>query len=239
MSAITHIKKRVSKIRSDVAGGLKVNSVEQLEFTDRSVCYRTDVFESIEETDDQKIKRRKQGSTKSPGVQRPSESTKAMFVNPANAKSAEPATRPFSCPTRSVRQPPILVVEDHDDTREMLCILLEGWGCRVVEACNGLEAVEAASRERPQLILMDSRLPFVDGLEATRRIRENRLLDQVKILALNGSGSPRYHADALAAGCNDSIEKPFDIERLRTYVVSASTLPVMRSSSLDNCAVRI
>jgi CheY-like chemotaxis protein len=115
------------------------------------------------------------------------------------------------------------VVEDHDDTREMLCVLGEAWGFRVVEACNGLEAVEAALREKPQLILMDSRLPFIDGLEATRRIRENGHLDQVKILALNGSGSPRYHAEALAAGCNDSIEKPFEIERLRTYLVGAQS----------------
>ena len=120
----------------------------------------------------------------------------------------------------SARQPTILVVEDHDDTREMLHMLLERWGCRVVEACNGLEAVEAASRERPQLILMDSRLPFLDGLEATRRIRENGLRDQVKILALNGSGSPLYHADALAAGCDDSIAKPFDFDWLRTYCSS-------------------
>jgi CheY-like chemotaxis protein len=70
-------------------------------------------------------------------------------------------------------------------------MLVEGWGFRAVEACNGLEAVEAALREKPQLILMDSRLPLIDGLEATRRIRENGHLDQVKILALNGSGSPR------------------------------------------------
>jgi len=103
-----------------------------------------------------------------------------MSVALGNANLIEPAAR----------QPMILVVEDHDDTREMLHMLLERWGCRVVEACNGLEAVEAASRERPQLILMDSRLPFLDGLEATRRIRENGLRDQVKILALNGSGSP-------------------------------------------------
>jgi two-component system, sensor histidine kinase len=150
-----------------------------------------------------------------------------MSLIPANAKSAERATRPFSWPTRSARQPTILVVEDHDDTREMLHMLLERWGCRVVEACNGLEAVEAASRERPQLILMDGRLPFLDGLDATRRIRENGLGAQVKILALNGSGSPHYHAAALAAGCDDSIEKPFDLERLRTYVVRSSILPLM------------
>jgi two-component system, sensor histidine kinase len=100
----------------------------------------------------------------------------------------------------------------------MLHTLLEMWGCRVVQACNGLEAVEAASREKPELILMDSRLPFLDGLQATRRIRENGLRDQVKIVALNGSGHPRYHADALAAGCDDSIEKPLDFNWLRTYL---------------------
>ena len=117
------------------------------------------------------------------------------------------------------RPPTILVVEDHDDTREMLHMLLGSWGCRVVEACNGLEAVEAASREKPQLILMDSRLPFIDGLEATRRIRKNELGDHVKIVAINGSGSPLYHAAALEAGCDDSVVKPLDFDRLRTYLL--------------------
>lgn len=135
-----------------------------------------------------------------------------------NTQSAEPSTRQLLRQTRTARQPTILVAEDHDDTREMLHMLLELWGCRVVEACDGLEAVEAASRERPQFILMDGRLPFIDGLEATRRIRKNGLRDQVKILALNGSGSPQYHLDALAAGCDDSIEKPFNLDRLRTYL---------------------
>jgi CheY-like chemotaxis protein len=130
-------------------------------------------------------------------------------------KSAERRTRHI---LRTAPKPTVLVVEDHDDTREMLHMQLEIWGCRVVEACNGLEAVEAASRERPQFILMDGRLPFLDGLEATRRIRKNGLRDQVKILALDGSGNPRYHADALAAGCDDTIEKPFNLDHLRTYL---------------------
>jgi CheY-like chemotaxis protein len=155
-------------------------------------------------------------------------------MSPILPKSAELPTRHVVRRTRIACQPTILVAEDHDDTREMLHILLEIWGCRVVEACNGLEAVEAASRERPQLILMDSRLPFLDGLEATRRIRENGLQDQVKILALDGSGSPGYHADALAAGCDDSISKPFDLDRLRTYVSYSSILPLMPGDS-DNC----
>ena len=133
-------------------------------------------------------------------------------------KSAERSTRPFARLKRTASKPTVLVVEDHDDTREMLHVVLEMWGCRVVEACNGLEAVEAASRERPQFILMDSRLPFVDGLEATRRIRKNGLRDQAKIVALNGSASPRYQAEALAAGSDDIIEKPFDLEWLRSYL---------------------
>ena len=147
------------------------------------------------------------------------ESTNPMCAIPVDSQSVKPPIRRHLLQARiGGRQPKILVAEDHDDTREMLHLLLEMWGFRVVEACNGLEVVEAASRERPQFILMDSRLPFLDGLEATRRIRENGLGDQVKILALNGSGSPRYHADALAAGCDDSIEKPFDFERIRTFL---------------------
>ena len=116
------------------------------------------------------------------------------------------------------RQLTILVVEDHDDTREMLRLLLELWGCRVVEACNGLEAVNTALRERPRLILMDGSLPLIDGLEATRRIRKTELRNQVNILALNGWGTSRYHEEALAAGCDDSIEKPIDLDRLWKYL---------------------
>ena len=149
-----------------------------------------------------------------------------MSASPAKAKTTEPANRHYLHRTRTARQPTVLVVEDHADTREMLHMLLEMWGCRVVEACDGLEAVEAASRERPEMILMDGSLPFLDGLEATRRIRENGLRDQVKILALDGWGTPTYHAAALAAGCDDSIEKPLDFDRLHNYLT-----PLLNTSS--------
>jgi CheY-like chemotaxis protein len=141
-----------------------------------------------------------------------------MSASSGKATTSEPAPPRYSLRMRTARQPTILVVEDHDDTREMLHLLLEMWGCRVVEACNGPEAVEAATRERPEMILMDGSLPFFDGLEATRRIRKNEPCDQVKILALNGWGTPGYHAAALAAGCNDSIKKPLDLDRLRKYL---------------------
>jgi CheY-like chemotaxis protein len=142
-----------------------------------------------------------------------------MSASPGKAKTTELGTRRYLPRTRTARQPTILVVEDHDDTREMLHMLLEMWGCRVVEACDGLEAVAAASRERPEMILMDGSLPFLDGLGATRRIRENGRGDRVKILALDGWGTPTYHAAALAAGCDDSIMKPLDFDRLRKHLI--------------------
>src|SRR4026207_2570595 len=133
-----------------------------------------------------------------------------MSASSGKAKKTEPAPRHYIPQMQNARQPTVLVVEDHDDTREMLHMLLEMWGCRVVEARDGLEAVAAASRGRPEMILMDGSLPLLDGLGATRRIRENGLRDQVKILALDGWGTPAYHAAALAAGCDDIIKKPLD-----------------------------
>jgi CheY-like chemotaxis protein len=142
-----------------------------------------------------------------------------MSVNTRKSRTAEQANRDFLVRAPISAKPTILIVEDHDDSREMLRLLFKTWGCRVVEACNGLEAVEAASRERPALILMDGSLPFLDGLGATRRIRENGLLSEVKIVALNGWGTASYNAAALAAGCNDCLVKPIDFERLRAYLV--------------------
>ena len=146
-----------------------------------------------------------------------------MSAIPIETRTAEPATHELLGRTRTYAKPTILIVEDHDDTREMLRTLFETWGCRVVEACNGLDAVKTASQERPALILMDGSLPFLDGLGATRRIRENALLHEVKIIALNGWGSPSYDAAALAAGCNDCLVKPLDFERLRKFLVTLLT----------------
>ena len=140
-----------------------------------------------------------------------------MSVSPGETTTV--AKRDLSSRTQNPGRLTILIVEDHDDTRELLRTLYEMWGCRVVEACNGLEAVDAASREHPVLILMDGNLPFLDGLGATRRIRENRLLDDVRIVALTGWGSASYATAAFDAGCNDCLQKPFDLQRLKDCLV--------------------
>lgn len=114
--------------------------------------------------------------------------------------------------------PLVLVVEDHDDTRFMLRMMLEMMGCHVIEAANGLEAVEVSQREQPELILMDGSLPLLDGLSATRRIREISELADVPIVALSGHAKPEFHTAALAAGCNDCFVKPFEFEQLKNLI---------------------
>jgi CheY-like chemotaxis protein len=115
---------------------------------------------------------------------------------------------------RGARGAKVLVAEDHEDTRQMLRTLLERRGLTVVEAGDGLAAVDAAERERPDLILMDGSLPRLDGFAATRRLRELPALSAVPIVFLSGHAGPLYQTAALEAGCDDYVVKPFDIKRL-------------------------
>ena len=111
-------------------------------------------------------------------------------------------------------QPTVLVVEDFEDNRFMMRRLLEMSGYRVVEAVNGKQAVEKAESERPDIILMDLSLPLLDGLAATRRIRERDGLGKVPIVAVSAHDSADFHAEALAAGCNEYVTKPIDFDQL-------------------------
>ncbi|HEX8775209.1 MAG TPA: response regulator [Pyrinomonadaceae bacterium] len=112
----------------------------------------------------------------------------------------------------------IMVVEDFEDNRFMMRRLLEMSGYHVLEAVNGEEAVEIARRERPNLILMDLSLPLLDGLAATRRIRQEESLRDVPIVAVSAHDTADFHADALAAGCNDYVTKPIDFDQLEALL---------------------
>ena len=112
----------------------------------------------------------------------------------------------------------VLVVEDFADNRFMMRKLLEMSGYEVVEAVDGKEAVEVAESARPDLILMDLSLPRLDGLDATRRIRELDGLSRVPIVAVSAHDTNDFHADALAAGCNEYVTKPIDFDELDALV---------------------
>ena len=112
----------------------------------------------------------------------------------------------------------VLLVEDTEDNRFMMRRLLEMSGYSVVEAHNGLEAVRVASEKQPQIILMDLSLPLIDGLAATRRIRNLSGFDKVPIIAVSAHDTADFHAEALAAGCNSYITKPIDFSELEQLI---------------------
>jgi CheY-like chemotaxis protein len=108
----------------------------------------------------------------------------------------------------------VMIVEDFEDNRFMMKRLLEMSGYAVLEAVNGEEAVDLAVKEQPSLILMDLSLPLLDGLAATRRIRAYSGLRDVPIVAVSAHDTSDFHAEALAAGCNDYVTKPIDFDEL-------------------------
>ena len=114
----------------------------------------------------------------------------------------------------------ILLVEDTEDNRVMMRRLLEMSGYAVTEAVNGMEAVAQAEREEPEVILMDLSLPLVDGLAATRKIRQMAGLQGVPIIAVSAHDTMDFHAEALAAGCDAYITKPIDYGELEGLIES-------------------
>jgi CheY-like chemotaxis protein len=112
----------------------------------------------------------------------------------------------------------VLVVEDFEDNRFMMRRLLEMGGYRVIEAINGQEAVTMAASERPHLILMDLSLPQIDGLAATRQIRQLDGMAHTPIVAISAHDTSDFRADALAAGCNEYLTKPVDFDRLESLL---------------------
>jgi len=112
----------------------------------------------------------------------------------------------------------VLVVEDDEDIRLAMRFALEQFGYRVVEASNGEEAVEIAWRTCPNIILMDLSLPVLDGLTATRRIREDPQMKDVPIVAVTAHHEAQFRTNALAAGCSAYTTKPIDFDWLNELI---------------------
>ena len=107
----------------------------------------------------------------------------------------------------------ILVVDDYEDTRILIKFLLEELGHKVLEAKDGWNAVESVKRQVPDLILMDMALPLVNGISATKLIRQFKETAKIPIIAFTASGQYIYQ-QAIDAGCNALLDKPIDIEKL-------------------------
>ncbi len=109
----------------------------------------------------------------------------------------------------------ILIVEDNAATRELLMDFLEGDGHSVLEAGTGVEALTVVAAARPDLILLDLRLPDAHGFDLARRLREDPRTASVPILALTAYPADQAPTGLAGSGCTGYLTKPISRELLR------------------------
>jgi CheY-like chemotaxis protein len=106
----------------------------------------------------------------------------------------------------------ILLIEDNEANRYLATFLLEKAGHEVVHAVNGQIGIESASRQPPEMILLDMQLPLMDGYAVARALKKNPALSDVPIVAVTSYAMVGDREKAMAAGCSGYIEKPIDPE---------------------------
>jgi two-component system cell cycle response regulator DivK len=107
----------------------------------------------------------------------------------------------------------ILIVEDNEKNMKLVRDILRHKGHATIEAQTGGEGVRLASDEHPDLILMDIQLPDIDGIEALRRIREDRSLDAVAVIAVSASVMPDDQQKIVASGFDAFVTKPINLKQ--------------------------
>ena len=108
----------------------------------------------------------------------------------------------------------ILLVEDNEMNRDMLSRRLGRKGHQVTIAVDGQHAIDLATAQKPQLILMDMSLPVIDGWEATRRLKADEQTKSIPIIALTAHAMAEDERKAREAGCDDYDTKPVELARL-------------------------
>jgi two-component system cell cycle response regulator DivK len=107
----------------------------------------------------------------------------------------------------------VLIVEDVEINTDLLIQLLED-DYQIVTAADGAAGLEAARRERPDIILLDLSLPVIDGWEVTRRLKDDPALRQIPVIALTAHAMSGDEDKARASGCDDYLSKPIDEDLL-------------------------
>ena len=106
-------------------------------------------------------------------------------------------------------QPTILIVDDEPQVVTLVRVTLEHESLRIVEASNGAEALAAVEKEHPHLILLDVRMPGLDGFEVCRRVTGDPRFAETKVVMLTASGQEADRRLGKAVGAHDYLTKPF------------------------------
>lgn len=108
----------------------------------------------------------------------------------------------------------ILLVEDNNEVRELLALFMTRLGYTILEAATGLEAIRLAFTAQPDLIMMDIRLPGMNGAEATARLKANPATRDIPLLVLTAYPAGIETRRALDAGATEILHKPVDVTKL-------------------------
>jgi two-component system cell cycle response regulator DivK len=112
----------------------------------------------------------------------------------------------------------ILVIEDNPDNLELVRFLLEQAGFQVISAVDGLEGLEKARTQRPDLILLDMSLPELDGWHLAKQLKNAEETASIPIIALTAHTLPGDRRRALEAGCDGFISKPLNVARFASQI---------------------
>jgi diguanylate cyclase (GGDEF)-like protein len=112
----------------------------------------------------------------------------------------------------------VLIVDDEPDIRDVLKITLEAEKYEVIEAENGEEAIKIINQKVPDLVLLDYKMPKMDGREVCRRVKKDILLRHLPIIMVTGKGEITDKVDGIDAGADDYIVKPFEPEELLAHI---------------------
>jgi CheY-like chemotaxis protein len=114
----------------------------------------------------------------------------------------------------------ILIIEDNEYNIYLESFILEKHGHQILSALNGEDGIILASKERPDLILLDIQLPIMDGYSVARALRQNHALDKTPIIAVTSYAMVGDRENILTCGCNDYIEKPINPDTFVDQVTS-------------------
>ena len=112
----------------------------------------------------------------------------------------------------------ILIVEDNSQNMRLIEMVLGAKGYRLLKATNGEEALETASRDKPDLIITDIQLPKTDGLELTKRLRQMPALNHIPIIAVTAYAMKGDKERIIGAGCDAYLSKPISTRQLPVVV---------------------
>ena len=124
-------------------------------------------------------------------------------------------------PTINLNRAPgstIMLADADEESRCLTRSILEIKGFSVVEATNGQEAVELARIRRPDLVLIDLKLPVVSGFTAIRRLKKDEILRNIPIIAVSFNRPDSHEKLAIAAGCAAHLEKPIEFDHLEALL---------------------